>query len=35
VPKGTADFIAKVPKMEDRLIHDGVDDDLSEKFIWQ
>jgi hypothetical protein len=35
VPEGAADFIAKVQKMENRLILDGVDDDLGEKFIWQ
>jgi hypothetical protein len=35
VPKGAANFIAKVQKMEDRLILDGVDDDLGDKFIWQ
>jgi hypothetical protein len=33
VPKGATDFIAKVQKMENGLILDGVDDDLGEKFI--
>jgi hypothetical protein len=32
--EGVADFITKVQKMENRLILDGVDDDLGEKFIW-
>jgi hypothetical protein len=35
VPEGAADFIAKVQKIEDGLILDGVDDDLGDKFIWQ
>jgi hypothetical protein len=35
VLEGAADFSAKVQKMENRLILDGVDDDLGEKFIWQ
>jgi hypothetical protein len=35
VPEGAADFIAKVQKIEDGLIIDGVDDDLGDKFIWQ
>jgi hypothetical protein len=35
VPEGAADFIAKVHKMENGLILDGVDDDPGEKFIWQ
>jgi hypothetical protein len=34
-PKGAADFIAKVQKMENGHILDGVDDDLGEKFISQ
>jgi hypothetical protein len=34
-PEGAADFIAKVQKMENELILDGVDGDLGEKFIWQ
>jgi hypothetical protein len=34
-PEGAADFIAKVQKMENGHILDGVDDDLGEKFIWQ
>jgi hypothetical protein len=34
VPEGAADFSAKVQKMENGLILDGVDDDLYEKFIW-
>jgi hypothetical protein len=33
VSEGAADFIAKVLKMEDGLILDGVDDDLGDKFI--
>jgi hypothetical protein len=33
--EGAADFIAKVQKMENGLILDGVDDDLGEKFISQ
>jgi hypothetical protein len=32
-PEGAAYFIAKVQKMEDGLILDGVDDDLGDKFI--
>jgi hypothetical protein len=35
VPEGAADFIAKVQKMEDGLIIDGVNGDLGDKFIWQ
>jgi hypothetical protein len=34
-PEGAANFIAKVQKMENGHILDGVDDDLGEKFIWQ
>jgi hypothetical protein len=34
-PKGAIDFIAKVQKLEDGLILDGVDDDLGDKIIWQ
>jgi hypothetical protein len=33
-PEGAADFIAKVQKMENGHILDGVDGDLGEKFIW-
>jgi hypothetical protein len=33
--EGAADLSAKVHKMENELILDGVDDDLSEKFIWR
>jgi hypothetical protein len=33
VPEGVADFITKVQKMDDRIILDGVDDDLGDKFI--
>jgi hypothetical protein len=33
--EGVADFNAKVQKMENGLILDGVDDDLGDKFIWQ
>jgi hypothetical protein len=32
---GAADFIVKVQKMEDRLILDGVNDDMGNKIIWQ
>jgi hypothetical protein len=34
-PEGAADFSAEVRKMENKLIFDGVDDDLCEKFIWK
>jgi hypothetical protein len=34
-PEGVTDFIANVQKMENRLILDGVDDDLGDKIIWQ
>jgi hypothetical protein len=34
-PKGAVEFIAKVQKMENGLILNGVDEDLGEKFIWQ
>jgi hypothetical protein len=34
-PEGATDFIAKIYKMEDGLILDGVDDDLGDKFIWK
>jgi hypothetical protein len=33
VPEGVTDFITKVQKMDDRIILDGVDDDLGDKFI--
>jgi hypothetical protein len=33
VPKGAADFILKVQKMEDGIILGGVNDDLGDKFI--
>jgi hypothetical protein len=32
-PEGATDFIAKVEKIDDGLIHDGVDDDLGDKII--
>jgi hypothetical protein len=35
VLEGAADLTAKVQKMENRLILDGVDDDLGRKFIRQ
>jgi hypothetical protein len=35
VPEGAADCIAKVQKIEDWLILDGVDYDLGDNFIWQ
>jgi predicted metal-dependent hydrolase len=35
VPEGAKVFIPTVQKMENGLILDRVDDDLSEKFIWQ
>jgi hypothetical protein len=28
-------ILLRIQKMENGLIHDGVDDDLGEKFIWQ